>query len=83
LFHDSGYLHHGLWRQPFGSVDGFEFERMRRADVDNMLYQMMLAQGAWPITAAAVHGALTAFGGFAWGDCERRNKAGSQDKQHR
>jgi hypothetical protein len=82
LFHDSAYLHHGLWRWPFDSLEGFAFEPMRREDVDNLLYQMMLTQGAWQITAATVHGALTAFGGFAWGDDMRRSKAGSQSKRH-
>ena len=79
LFHDSAYLHHGLW---FRGVDDlcFSFRALTVWESNALLKEMMLAQGAWSITANAVYGAVQACGWAIWANAERRHMAGSQNE---
>lgn len=77
LFHDSAYLHHGLWFQsPFGHE--FIFKPMSMDEANRLLSEMMDSEGAWRLTRNTVFKAVKWFGRFSWNNGERRVKAGSQ-----
>lgn len=77
LFHDSGYGHHGLWLKEH-KKEKFVFQELGREDVDLLLYNMMMAQEAWKITAETVYKGVRIGGSFAWNNHEKRRLAGSQ-----
>ncbi len=77
LFHDSSFGHHGLWFLEKGAKV-FEFNQLTMGESNDMLYQMMLAQGAWKVTAVTVYEAVELAGSFAWHDAIKAERAGSQ-----
>jgi hypothetical protein len=77
IFHDSAFLHHGEYvKKPDDLCFSFRGLTMRQAN--ERLYEMMIAEGAWWITAQAVLRVLNIAGGFAWGNKGSRDRAGSQ-----
>ncbi len=77
LFHDSGYKHHGLWFSEAG-YQKFCFKKLTMTQANELLYDMMLAQGAWKVTAITVYDTLQIAGRIAWNSEGARKRAGSQ-----
>jgi hypothetical protein len=57
--HDSGYAFGGFW------ITG-KFTRYDRKDIDDLLYEMVISEGAWKSTAWAIWLAVRMFGGWYW-----------------
>jgi len=77
LFHDSAYGHHGLWLMKKGEKE-FSFKVLTMTKANDILYQMMMAQDSWKLTATTVYETLQIAGGFAWTDAGKRMRAGTQ-----
>jgi hypothetical protein len=73
LFHDSGYGEHGLWIKKCGK-NNFEFKELTIKEVNELLYQMMMSQNAWKITATTVYDTLQVVGRFAWNNAQEKRK---------
>jgi hypothetical protein len=77
LFHDASFGHHGLWFLKKGSTE-IVFKELTMTQANDILYQMMMAQGAWKITAATVYETLQLAGSAAWNDAVKQKRAGTQ-----
>ena len=65
LFHDSGYLHHGLY---FAGPDDteFVFVKMPREAVDHLLYECIVYEGGGPSQRYPIFTAVSLFGQESW-----------------
>lgn len=63
IFHDSAYVHHGV----YVSVHGvFEFRALTRKQADEMLYNMVLAEGGSKTAAMLIYAGVRAGGSKGW-----------------
>ena len=65
IFHDSGYVNHGLYFKAKGQ-DEYEFVEMSRLEVDAMLQQMIYASGGNMLERHAIYRAVRMGGGIPW-----------------
>jgi hypothetical protein len=65
VWHDSGYIHGGLWRSAGGDVP-YAFIPLGRDSVDDMMYRIDRADGLRWGAAHARYRAVRAFGGGPW-----------------
>ena len=63
--HDSGYILGGMWIKPVG-FHKFYFHAMTRADVDKMLFIMVLAEGGSSLCANMIYHAVNLGGWAVW-----------------
>lgn len=64
IFHDSAYLHGGHWCGVKGH--GFKFTPMTRKKVDELLRDMILAEGGSKMAARLIHAGVRMGGWKAW-----------------
>ena len=74
IFHDSAYTFKGLYRSDLSARFGYELCALSRAQADGMLYDMVLAEGGWRITAAAIHQGCRLGGWRGWGKGDERTE---------
>jgi hypothetical protein len=67
LMHDSGYAFGGFWI-------GGRFTKFSRKEVDDLIYDMLISEGAWPTTAWLVWANVRAFGASHWRKGDKRKK---------
>ena len=74
LFHDCAYTFKGLYRSDLGARFGYEFFALTRKQADEMLYDMIRAEGGWRITAWAIYRAVRLGGWIGWGKGDERTE---------
>jgi len=79
FFHDSGYIHHGLWIQKKNGYP-FHFREMTRKQVDELLRMMVRAEGAGPVQACTIYTGVRAGGWYGWGQGHEREKARKKER---
>ena len=65
ILHDSGYSHHGHWVAANGS--DWHFVKMTRKQVDDLLYDMIIAEGGSHANARTIWLGVRLGGRGAWG----------------
>ena len=64
IFHDSAYKHGGVWVCINGK---WTFRNLTRKQADDMLYHMLIAEGASKANARAIWLGVRAGGWYSWG----------------
>lgn len=71
LFHDSAYIHHGVWVNVNGK---WEFRKLSRKQADQMLYDMVIAEGGSKTAARLIYIGVRAGGWYSWRKSLKENK---------